>query len=227
MRSLIFPEIFYWFVFVYIIIIFLAPYFAKVSETLDKKEYQKLLVFSTVVIIIFDFYYGYSALGYTKGYSLLNGIFFYFVGAYINRFKLTDQINRKLAILIYFLVSMINGRAVSALIDLGKQERAWNMYSYSSPLVMIASIALFLAFVGLRDNNWYKKLRFFSRGTLAVYLITEYWPMREYAYMPVNAANNSGKILFVFLWAIILTLGLSLFDNIRRVIFNCVCKRIY
>lgn len=215
-RALVFPEIFYWFVFVYIIILLVSPYLSYIIERLDRKEYRILLVVSFIVIVIFDFYYGYSALGYTKGYSLLNGIFFYFIGAYINIFELEKYLNRVVAAVLYFIICLLNGGIAAFLINIGKQERAWNMYAYSNPLVITASILLFNSFVGLTSNVYYQKVRTFSNGILAVYLFTEYWPMREYIYKPINIGNSEYVILYAFLWGIILTFLISFLDNIRK-----------
>lgn len=224
-RAVLFPEIFYWFVFVYIIIIFLSPYLSALVSRLDRCEYRNFLIVSILVIVVFDFYYGYSSFGFTKGYSLLNGIFFYLVGAYINKFGLTSKINRLFALLLYLVLSMITGGLASVLAYLGKQEHAWNMFAYSSPFVIFASIAFFLTFAGIKKESYYKKIRIFSRRILAVYLFTEYWPMRDLIYYPINCVNFVPKVIAIFAWSIFLTFTISFCDNIRQWLFKIAGKR--
>ena len=99
-----------------------------------------------------------SMYGNMRGFTIVNFILLYIVGAYIKRFEKEFSSSKTLAIVLTSIVAIF-------LISLWN-ECAWN---YNSPLVIISASGVFILFNRLKFNS--KIINKLSRATLTTYLI--------------------------------------------------------
>lgn len=163
-----FPLSKFWFILVYIVLDFISPYINKMLETVSIKEKQKLIIFLAIVYCGYAFLTDNAIFGINRGYSIAFAIFIYIVGDYIRGVS-TKQIGCVKPLCAYFALCIINGvlAYLSAISRLGKTT--WLLFSYNNPLVILASICLFLALLncGIRDNLF----SMVGRYTLYIYVI--------------------------------------------------------
>lgn len=164
-----------WYIILYIVLTVLIPYLNILVERLSIKQ-SKILM--NVLILLFSIWptmqdciegvvgvsmSGTSTIsntGASAGYSIVNFVVLYLIGAFIREGDLLSH-DKKIDILVYFLASLVTFG-----LSLKIGGKAW---FYSSVFVILAAVALFNFFRKIKFNQ--KWINYIAPMTLSVYLI--------------------------------------------------------
>ncbi len=187
----------YWFVTVYIVLVLLIPFINILIKNITKKEFKKLMVVLTILFSIIptftscDFY----------GNELIQGIYFYLLGAYIN-VNNPDFINKNCKFI--FLASVILLIGSTICIDLlGNyisvfSTHIWHFYSRHSLLSISVCVSLFVIFRNLRLKE-NKFVNFVAAHTFAVYLISDNNYIRRILWHDIFRVSDYAESPFLIL----------------------------
>ena len=201
----------YWFLNVYIVLYILSPYLNKLINSMDKKSYINLLLILFVTCTILPRITLNEFLNNNSGYSIIQFIFMYLIGAFIYKYK--DEIKIKILktkfsfndkaftyFVLYFLFViikfLINYYGYGLLNNDGLIKTIGNNLSYSyirsvydDPLVVLASISYFLMFKNIKLKS--KIINFLAKSTNETYLIHMNKSIRPtlYTFLGLNLAS--------------------------------------
>ncbi|WP_430203904.1 acyltransferase [Paenibacillus illinoisensis] len=221
--AIIFNE--YWFVTVFFVLLILSPYINKLIESLDTKEYRKLLVILFFVCCFWEFILNKDiiVIGTNRGYSLIYFIFLYLLGGYIRKFgSLFKVANKNMYLLSYFLVALVNSFIIC--IQVVNQESISKWYWYNSPLVILMSYFLFQYFKNINLKTY--KINFVSKFVFGIYLVHEHPIIREVVWKESGivsgllSVNQKWIIPSVILGCVLLFLVFWIVSFIIGVVFN-------
>lgn len=177
----------YWFISAYIGLYLLSPVLNKCLSLLTKKQHAATAAVLVVLMAVWnDLIPTSDPFGVGRGYSLIWFVVLYVIAAYIR--KHLDVTKVRGALLTYFGASTVLLLLMLALYWLSQKisvlyEHGFYSYyaRYNSTIVLVASVALFVAFLKLRiQSDWLKRIiRFVSPLTLGVYLIHDNPRVRE------------------------------------------------
>lgn len=150
-----------WYIPAYFGLMLLSPFLNSATETLGKRRFFILLS----AFIAFNVWCGWLWGGSfnPSGYTLVQLIMVYLIGRYI-RLHTVEKKERR-AVTIMFLLYLATAACVfiSSVLFLPKA------FAYNSPLVLVESIALFLAFRNMNINSGF--INYAAKSAFAVYLI--------------------------------------------------------
>lgn len=164
-KGFLFPISQYWFVFVYIVISFIAPYLEVMLKNITITEQKYLILFSVCIWCIYAFLIDNPILGGNRGYSVMFALILYIIGNYLKRKDRT--LNTRISIFIFLGSSLFNGLLAIGAVFMGKQSLAWQLFSYNNPLVLIGAISFFCLFLHLEGCIVYRLSKF---GKYAIYI---------------------------------------------------------
>lgn len=195
----------WWFITVYIVMYLFSPFLRAAVDYMSERMHGLLVitwfaVFSLIPTVMF--FSGYAT-GLGGGYSLLWGIYLYFVGAYIAKYrdKIAARIRRSTALLVYIGCSLLTfgGYALQRCIMIavkGVPVTYWRFYSYTSVTVVIASVALFYFAVSARPFR-VRVINWISSGCLAVFLISMHYSLRTELWEWLRVEEHAGGALML------------------------------
>lgn len=198
----------YWFVTNYLILYILFPYINKLLAVLDKKQFQKLLVFSVLIFSIWpNVFPFFETVDESRGYSIVWFILMYMTGAYLKLYGAECK-KKYLYIAGYLGCSLFTFASLLVLGYLGEKISffkyyTYSFYAYNSISVFGASVCLFMAFLKVgqavhEKNKFSAGILFFSGVTFDVYLIHEQVILRDYLWtklIPVDKLANIGLFI--------------------------------
>lgn len=207
-----------WFVQIYFMLMFVSPLLNKAIENLSEKEWKLSLALLSVI----SFYLGWLLHNYndSAGYTLINFVFVYVVGAAIRHFHIVEKINRwqvALLLIIGVSVTFVGSKIVAA-----HDSLHLGFTAYNSPFVILTACSVFCIFGKMKiQNKWVNKL---AASMLSVYLLTDGGNLSKtlYGTMGDIAVRNSAimtLLLFVVSAAVIIVLVACL-DQIRLLIYK-------
>ena len=101
-------------------------------------------------------------------------------------------------------------------------------FSNNPIMVFMAVVACLSVIYWSKRPKMVGNLGKWSQHTLAVYILTDYIPIRELVFSPLNhlkSMNGLWIIVFIFLHASLLTLICIGIDCIRKSLYDCIEKR--
>ena len=217
----------YWFATAYMGLYLLFPYLNKLIITLSKKDYQKLILILVGVFSVYSF--GNDTFHADKGYSPIWFIVLYFIGGYIRIFNPFDE-NKKILLgyiflsLFLFITRIVIYNIGSYLGLADKHEELF--YAYNSPIVLLASVALFLFFSNtVVSSLWLIRLiNFFAPLTFGVYLIHEHFLIRDLLWknwLNVPAFHNSNYFFLHYIISVVIVFVIcAIIEKGRQKIFS-------
>lgn len=167
-------DIFYWFlpnnyyVVLYCVLFIISPYINLVLQNLGKRQYRRFLLILLIIfscwsfgVDLFEAFVGKSINGLSPvgmygsqyGYSIVNFILCYIVGAYLSKWNLAALFSkRKLALSMFGCIGII---WVLSLFEHGCNNSGGriNAWNYNNPVVIVLSASLILFFVQLRIKS--------------------------------------------------------------------------
>lgn len=171
----------YWYFTAYVGLMVIMPALNAAANNLPKKQYGYMLVGMFVFFSLLPWYGVRDMFNTVTGYSMLWLVFMYLVGAYF-RLHFTAE-NRipflKTGCAVVFVMSALAmafirfGKEVNLLKSGAGYTLYANDYLYTSPYVVICSLALFLLFINIKIKNEIlgKVISFVSATTFGIYLI--------------------------------------------------------
>ena len=213
---------YYWFVPAYLVLYAFSP----VLNAFISQSSSKLLFTCIVCFFILEFVYGWfwgavDLVAYHGGCSTMSFIGRYLLGRFMNlHFNAIKKLSVIKNILLYFLLTLI---PVLYLLFTGDNR---NMFAYSSPFVVLASMFFFLTFTKFKFHNKY--INYLASSSFSIYLIhlhPSIWPYYENI-MNFVYENYNGLVytLFVIVFAVLFSICCMLIDKIRLLFWCIFCR---
>ncbi|HEX2868881.1 MAG TPA: acyltransferase [Ignavibacteriales bacterium] len=164
----------YWFATVYIAMYIFSPFLNISINALSKRQFLNLLIILFAMLSIWPTVlpFGYS-LDRTNGYSIIQFVFLYFIGAYL-RLHWNYELKKGYYIGAYILISIIVLASKVMFTYLGLEEGiSYLLFEYNSVTIVLSSVMLFLFFrsISLKNALLNKLIGSVSVLTFGVYLI--------------------------------------------------------
>ena len=157
----------YWFVKAYLILYVFAPVLNAFVDNCSRSQLKIFLIGFYILQSIYGFYA--SSEWYSGGYSPLSFMGLYLFARYMRLYPyLWMNLNKFTDMTIYLIISALTSFCALAITPLFEKGSTL-MFLYSSPLVILATIHLFLFFSKLSFNNRF--INWVSISAFAVYLL--------------------------------------------------------
>jgi hypothetical protein len=230
----------FWFGTVYIALYLLSPFMNMLIKAINYKQHLSLcgVLFLIISVIPSIFPFAGNTIGTNEGYSLIWFIFLYLTAALIRMHPIT--VKKRMLALGYIVMSLMVAlsKFVSGIGQL------WNLYKYTSILVFVASLCLFMLFLQIDvKNQWPQKLiRSISSCTFGVFLIHSQYNIREnWLWSNVVMASSSVNLpswlfcLYIIVWVLIIYIGCTLLEYLRKTLLspienssllNAICNKL-
>lgn len=234
----------YWFIKIYLVLYCLTPFINKFIKAINRKTFRNLLIVLFIFCSILVTLTNQQIFTNSSGYSLVQFVFMYLIGAYLREYVINDSIKPKIcenkiewiknlfiAISIFILCFISNyvlfrmGNfliAKGGFISLvGNAIRAVFM-NYDNPLVIIGSIGFFMFFALIKVKS--KIINLLSSVVFPVYLMHETVIFRPvlYSWFGLDKLSNVGSYK-IFIWVIIVAFtiftGCVVIEYIRKILF--------
>ena len=192
------PILDYWFMGVYFFIALVAPFINIAISALSIKQRWKLLITLVALNTIYGFLFDMNGIG--NGYTAIQGIIMYTIGriCFENKDVILKEIKKKLFLVVYFGCGLIVGGTAYFLAEFRKYNWAWKMYAYNNPIVICSAVSIGMYFVSsnLKVNSFTKTLSSIGRCSLAVYLLTDNYIIKNRVFIPLKMIIANQSILF-------------------------------
>ncbi len=213
----------YWFFSAYFVLFLIFPLLNKVVDGLTKKQ--------ALIILIGIFAFSYvsfrfpldNVLGSNAGYSLIWFICLYLIGAIIRTYDISFK---GWIWFVLFLVGILlifaNYYLPTSIFGYGYIH---NSPDYTAPLVLFASICIFMFFKQIKTENKLlnKAVSKISSTTFGIYLLQENVFIKPHLYFKILKVQNYyaqiSSIFYIFLFVGIVFVCGMIFDFVRQVIF--------
>lgn len=212
----------YWFVTQYLALLFLTPFFARLACTLDKRQYEWLLV----VLFIFAFTLLYGTV-YLKNMHLGFMVFVFFVAGYVRRYGVPGWWRRHAGLIV--LVLWMGLAAMATVVNLwrwmhGGSSNFELLCTENNGPVFFLALAVFVWFTV--QKPWTSRLpnaiARLGKYTFGVYLIHQHFFVDKPLW--TVAMNTYSKecpmILHCLLWSTLVFLACIGIDAIRAYLFR-------
>ncbi|MFT8469949.1 MAG: acyltransferase [Oenococcus sp.] len=209
----------YWFVTAYIMLVLLLPFVNKLLSTISKKEYQYLLLLSSIFTLILPPIFN-TVASDTHGFLILFTI--YLIGAYLKKYNVT--IRSKWLFISMFLSLVAFYISMNLLYRLGVNFSRVDTFGYGV-LPAIFAVSLFIL-IKQRKPFHSRIINLMAGNVFSVYLITVHPAIQSLIFTKIfNVAKIQGYhppyLLAVGLViAIFLVLVSCLIDSLRKIIFK-------
>lgn len=215
-----------WFVYAYLGLYLLAPVLNTYISQTNKRDFGLLLIGFYILQTYIAWYKGFVS-WYSDGYSTLSFIGIYLLARYL---RIHPNSYTSLASKWHFAIYGICTVAISVIATLAtyinKPGISSSMFSYLSPIVILSSVSLCLAFTSFKINS--KLINWCAASCFSVYLthcnpcvITYYTQYARHLY------ESEAGILYMFLIVIFITatfLISILLDQLRLFVWNLINK---
>ena len=231
----------YWFIKIYLVLYCLSPFINKFIRSIDRKTFRNLLIVLFIFCSLLVTLTNQQIFTNSAGYSLVQFVFMYLVGAYLREYIINDEIKEKMyknkielvknifiAISIFilcFITNYVLFRIGNFLMNkdgfiflIGNRIKSVFM-NYDNPLVVIGSVGFFMLFALLKVKSRF--INVISAVVFPVYLIHETAVFRPvlYSWFGLDKLSNIGSYK-IFIWVAIVVLsifiGCMLMDYIRK-----------
>ncbi len=209
-----------WYITAYIFVFFMIPYMNRFIKAIDKKNYLRFLIILVILLsvlsVVGDFF------GLYMGYSCFWLIVCYFLGGYIKIYKI--ELKRKISLLLFFgscFVLFLLNVSMQFLNSNFIYKLYGKILAYTSPLIVINSISIFLFFktINVCNQKIRKILKICSTSAYAVYIIHAHGLILDnvlYPLMPTRLNNNPFEFLGFGLLVVVVVFLFGIFIDIIR-----------
>ncbi len=154
----------YWFLREYFILLLFCPFINEGLERFSKKNHLIFVLGLTFVSCYLGYVFGRSV--NHNGYNFVNFILLYVLGSYIKRYPVKG--NGKIWGLTYVVTTLVIALLSIYFYQEGKYGLVWKLTYYNNPLVIVASLALFLAFRSVNIRS--KRINKIAQSSISIYL---------------------------------------------------------
>ena len=233
----------YWFINVYLITYVFSDYINLFINKLTHKEFKNFLILCFVVLSIVPYITGFKIL-INDGYSLINFIFLYMIGAYLRKYPIKDSYHfkrmsinsyRLLMFGLFFFMFILNylfnnyAGQINGMSNVFSEiaSRILNSkFTYATPFVIIQTIAYFEIFNTFKFKN--KIINIISSSVIGVYLFHENPIIRDNIYKILHLTNKYiigySDLYFVLGGVILIFILGTIFEWTRIIIEKLVLK---
>ena len=212
----------YWFIQVYVFLYLLIPFINKLINSLNQKEFKRLLLVLFFIFSLLPYLTGARAFLNT-GYTLYHFVYLYLIGAYLRIYPLKDMdmLKRfsKEKLQIVLMIAMI----LCVILNYGIYKTSESLLTAN---VILQSICYFSLFGTFNLKN--KFINKMSALTFGVYLIHENNFVRLHLYKWLKIDNGIITSYKFVIYALIISLaiyiGASIIELIRQAIGNIIKK---
>lgn len=210
-----------WFIQNYFYLVLIAPILNVFTNNSSRRQLE-------IMILIFTFFMCY--LGFIRhinpfynGYNVFNFILLYFIGRYINIYKV--RIKTNIAILGFLVCVLILSLSnfLSIYYFFTDESLACDIMWYDNPILIFGSVFFFLVFVNVKFYNKY--VNWIASSILSVYLLQEgaglIYEQNEYSYINY-LFNHENVIIFLFLMIIYILVLFVAAIVIDKIIKFCI-----
>ena len=231
----------YWFLKLYFFLYIISPILNKLIESVEKKELQKIILILFISFSVLPFITG-NKVYYNNGFSLMNFIILYFIGAYLRKYPIKNsflfkycskKLYKTILIILFLVLFIMNFTLFKTLTILSTSGSVFyelfgqiECITYSNPIVILQSIVFVLFFETLEIKS--KFLNNVSKTTLGVYMIhdNEYMRLHLYKWLNIDRPFSSYKmIIYVFICTILIFVVCSIIEFIRLKVFKFIYNR--
>lgn len=223
--DILFPIRDYWFMAVYFVIILISPYINNEMNCHHIREQFILVLVVTTINVIYGFVFDFVGVG--DGYTVIQGINMYIIGRFChnNISVIKKYLKTWLFLLGYIICSFFIGISTFLLAYKGFSTKAWHLFAYNNPIIIVSSICFCLCFVGKKyknENVITNMITILGSCCLAAYLITDNKIAKQIIFEPLKitidlTGNNSVlNVLLIILYAIVLTFVCIFIDILRK-----------
>lgn len=204
--------IFYrWFVVIYCVLYILIPFLNKLIHALTQKQLLTLSIINAVLFYVINTFSPWTTVS-DGGYGIVNFVCLYLIGAYIRLYR--SQPVRRVEGGAFWICVLL-----TTVFSLLPHNRA---YSYLSIFNLIAAVALFEIFRGLRIK-YSPVINYLASFTFAVYIIHGTGPVPPFLYRKIFHSNLYWNSPCMFVNLIVSVLGIYCIcvgiEFIRRCLF--------
>lgn len=155
----------WWFIKCYVALFLISPILNKAAQYLNKKEFTTAIVLLTALNVYLGYYWHQHNV---DGYNLVQFIYIYLIGAYLHKFPL-KILDRKNSMLLYLLGAML--WCLCSVLSVKWRVPHWIPFYYNNPLVILASVGLFVLFTKIEIQSL--AINTIASSVLAAYLIQD------------------------------------------------------
>ena len=161
----------FWFVKAYLLLYIISPILNAFTDNANKKHYTYVLM----GFYIFQFLYGWlfsSVLWFKMGYSTISFVGIYLLADYFHRYDVCGGVNKKTLLSIFLLFVAVNSLMLFFSSYYFKGVLDQRLIAYNSPLVIIATVAVFLFFtkINIKRNAI---INYIAASSFAAFLFME------------------------------------------------------
>lgn len=223
-KTLLFPFYGYWFVAVYLVIYIVSPVLNKGIETLGRKQAIILAIFFTGLFCVLNFVSEIRWLGLENGYSVMFGMYLYFIGRMMKKYSFLGG-KRLLTCIKWVGCTMFTAIAVSLSIVIKQFELAWKLFSYNQIFILFSAVFFLWIFISLPEQYISEKVLMYSPHMLAVYYIHSspafsYFSNILLRKIADSCVNWEVELIFLIIYAIIICSVCALVDVVKGKALN-------
>jgi len=214
----------YWFIQTYVILCLTSPILNRAINSMNNKEYVHNVALLVIANCFFGFVLGNNIS--TNGYQYFHFVTLYFIGGLLHRSAvLFDNypITRNYLAYGYGVICAMIGVLCYVLYKMGEQGQVWRIFSYNDPLIILSSVMFFYMFVKLRMSSNIV-INAVASSVLAIYLCQE-GIFGRYIYASFDDLFGISWTSLTLYAIVIFSMPLAI-DQIRKSIFNRICKYI-
>lgn len=220
----------YWYVSAYFGMYMLIPLLNMGVHALSKERAKAYILLLFFVFTLLPTLAGRDVFSVNSGYSTFWLAFLYVIGACIKKFGWGDNLKSYKALLIYFCSVLLSwgtkiGCEGITTWQMGESKTWISFITYTSPTMVIASIAILVAFKNAKISP--KSTGFisaFSPAAFGVYLIHEHYYVRKYCiaskFVFLTEYSTPVMIIGIFVSALVIFTGCLFIDWIRLKVFR-------
>ena len=219
----------YWFMDVYFVLYVLSNYLNRLIEHLGWNEALKLIVLLFAINTLYGFLRDWGGIG--TGYSVVQGIYLYLIGRICSVYlrKVRELVPyRTVFLLAYVLSCTVTAVLTVIFYNMTYSSLAWKMWAYNNPLVVIGSVSLCLFVTGRKskEKGLIAYVATWAPFTLAIYLISDYYALRNYVFWPMNSilsrinGNQCLTITLLLANAVCISFVCMAIDRLRSILFT-------
>ena len=233
----------YWFITCYIYLYLLSPILNIVINNINKQNFKKFIILLFIIFSFLPFITNNGIYNTHDGYSLLQFIILYFIGAYLKKYKIENNyyfrnftLNAKRIILFsfYLIIGIMFGfvcvatsfYSFNGIIGVVFKTISNSIGSYSNPFIIIESILFFLFFSLLNIKS--KMINILSSTTIGIYLIHDNMYLSSFIYQFFGFDKqiyHVSILIKIFVCTVLVFFICFIVEYLRQKIFKFIYNR--
>lgn len=217
----------FWFVKAYLLLYLISPILNSYTEKAPKKQFKWILI----GFFIFQTVYGWlfpSVSWFKFGYSTISFIFIYLLASFLRRYK-TISGGGKFLLTTYIVFVILNSAISYASAYYDRSIYMERLIAYNSPLVIIASVAIFLYFTKIHIKSGF--INMVAISSFAAFLFHANYFFVEEVYRPwLKGWFNADSFTLFSIKALVFILVIFclsiILDKIRIIVWKQISTKV-